>query len=41
MGYRGFVPLTTMSISWLPQRELTSRFRQSSTGVAAPYRVAI
>jgi hypothetical protein len=40
-GYRRSVPLTTISTWRLPQREQTSRSRQSSTGVSAPYRAAI
>jgi len=34
-------PLTIISACRLPQREQTSRSRQSSTGVSAPYRAAI
>jgi hypothetical protein len=36
-----FVPVTTISISRLPRLEQTSRSRQSSTDVSAPYRAAI
>ena len=39
--YRRPVPLTTISACRLPQREQTSRSRQSSTGVSAAYRAAI
>jgi hypothetical protein len=31
----------TISVSWLPQREQTSRSRQSGTGVSEPQRRAI
>jgi hypothetical protein len=34
-------PVTTISVSWLPQREQTSRLCQSGTGVSGPYRRAI
>jgi hypothetical protein len=34
-------PVTTISVSWLPQREQTSRLRQSGTVVSGPYRRAI
>ena len=34
-------PVTTISISWLAQREQTSRLRQSGTVVSGPYRLAI
>ena len=39
-GHR-FVPVTTISTCRPPQREQTSRSRQWSTDVSAPYRVAI
>jgi hypothetical protein len=34
-------PVPTISVSRLPQREQTSRFPQSETGVSGPYRRAI
>ena len=37
---RRSVPVTTMSMSWLPHPEHTSRFFQSGTVVVAPYRWA-
>jgi hypothetical protein len=39
-GHR-FVPVTTISTVRPPHREQTSRSRQSSTDVSAPYVVAI
>jgi hypothetical protein len=35
------VPVTTMSVLWLPQREQTRRFDQSGTAISGPYRLAI
>jgi hypothetical protein len=38
---RRLAPLTTISTCRLPQREQTSRSRQSKTGVSAPYRAVL
>jgi PAS domain-containing protein len=40
-GPRVRTPVTTISVSWLPHREQTSRLRQSGTVVSGPYRCAI
>src|SRR6516165_3015823 len=37
-GYRRSVPVTTKSTSWPPHPQQTSHWRQSRTGVSAPYR---
>jgi hypothetical protein len=39
--HRRWVPVTTMSVSWLPQTEQTRRFDQSRTLVSGPCRLAI
>src|SRR6516162_11593831 len=39
--HRRSVPVTTMSVSWLPQTEPTRRFDQSGMVVSGPYQLAI